>query len=95
MIARHALEHLATTDRGVIQMRKMMREGIRAVARGEDPKGLNTKGEGPVSTYGSDTILRVAPARSEEEDRELVRETGLRLAAGFLERPPSRVAGSW
>ena len=95
MIARHALEHLATTDRGVIQMRKMMREGIRAVAWGEDPKGLNTKGEGRVSTYGSDTILRVAPAGSEEDDRELVRETGLRLAAGFLERPPSRVAGSW
>ena len=39
LIARHALEHLATTDRGVIQMRKMMREGIRSVARGGGPEG--------------------------------------------------------
>ena len=27
LIARHALEHLATTDKGVIRMRRMMREG--------------------------------------------------------------------
>ena len=95
LIARHALEHLATTDRGVIQMRKLMREGIRAVARGEDPKGLHTAGEGPVSTYGNDTILRIAYADSDAADRELVRETGRKLASGFNERPPSRVRGSW
>ena len=94
LIARHALEHLATTDRGVIQMRRMMREGIRVVARGEDPKGLDMLGEGPVSTYGSDTILRVDYA-GPEDDGDLVRETGVKLAEEFLERPPSRVEGSW
>ena len=94
LIARHALEHLATTDKGVIQMRRMMRDGIRAVARGEDPKGLDMSGNGPISTYGNDTMLKVDYAGSEERDRELVRETGLRLAEGFVQQPPSRVEGS-
>ena len=35
-MARHGLEHLATTDRGIIMMRHMIRRGIRAVGAGED-----------------------------------------------------------
>ena len=35
-MARHGLEHLAATDRGIIMMRNMIRRGIRAVANGED-----------------------------------------------------------
>ncbi len=37
-IAVHAREHLGTTDRGVILVRKLLREGIEAVQRGEDPR---------------------------------------------------------
>ena len=33
-IARHGLEHLASTDRGIIMMRNMIRRGIRAVKSG-------------------------------------------------------------
>ena len=36
-IAVHDLEHLATTDRGVIMMRRMIRDGIQAMDRGEGP----------------------------------------------------------
>ena len=36
-IARHGLEHLATTDRGVIILRHMLRRGIRAVQQGQAP----------------------------------------------------------
>ena len=93
LIARHVLEHLATTDRGVIQMRKMMREGIRTVARGEDPKGLDMSGYGPISTYGNDTILKVAYAGA-EKDTKLVRDIGRQLAEGFIQTPPSLVEGS-
>src|ERR1700752_834852 len=32
--ARHGLEHLASTDRGVTMMRNMIRQGIRAVQNG-------------------------------------------------------------
>ena len=39
-IAIHGLEHLATTDRGVIMVRRILREGIEAVQQGQDPKGV-------------------------------------------------------
>src|SRR5262249_30309406 len=35
-MARHGLEHLASTDRGIIMMRKLIRRGIRAVKSGEE-----------------------------------------------------------
>src|SRR5207244_8385346 len=51
-IAVHALEHLATTDRGVVLLRKMLREGIQAVAAGKGPFGVSMTVEGPVRTSG-------------------------------------------
>ena len=75
-IAVHGLEHLASTDRGVIMLRRIVRDGIRAVARGEDPPGMGA-GEGKiVRTFTQDTVLRVPPAADPEEDRRLLRATG-------------------
>ncbi|MGH2453780.1 MAG: Rieske 2Fe-2S domain-containing protein [bacterium] len=39
-IAIHAREHLATSDRGVIMLRKFLGQQIDAVRRGEDPVGI-------------------------------------------------------
>jgi hypothetical protein len=39
-IAIHALEHLVTSDQGVIMFRNILRQAIHAVERGEDPKGI-------------------------------------------------------
>jgi nitrite reductase/ring-hydroxylating ferredoxin subunit len=39
-IALHGLEHLVTSDRGVIMFRKILRTAIQAVRAGQDPKGL-------------------------------------------------------
>lgn len=39
-IAIHGLEHLATSDRGVIMLRKLLKQQIDAVRRGEDPIGI-------------------------------------------------------
>lgn len=39
-IAVHALEHLATSDRGVALFRRRLREAIDAMERGEDPPGV-------------------------------------------------------
>jgi phenylpropionate dioxygenase-like ring-hydroxylating dioxygenase large terminal subunit len=75
-IAVHGLEHLASTDRGVIMLRRIVRDGIRAVARGEDPPGFGA-GEGKIiRTFTQDTVLRVPPAADPEEDRRLLRATG-------------------
>ena len=43
-IAIHALEHLATTDRGTIMVRNTIRQGIHDVQNGRDPKGLIREG---------------------------------------------------
>ena len=39
-IALHSEEHLATTDRGVVMLRRFLRDQIDRVARGEDPAGV-------------------------------------------------------
>jgi hypothetical protein len=80
-IAIHALEHLATTDRGVIMVRQLVRQGIRAVQRGKDPKGLRREDDGPIPTYAGQTVVRVPPAPTPEADHQLLQETGRRIAA--------------
>jgi hypothetical protein len=39
-IAVHALEHLASSDRGVTMLRRLLAQQMAAVGRGEDPAGL-------------------------------------------------------
>jgi hypothetical protein len=39
-IAIHGLEHLVTSDRGVVMFRRILKEAIHAVKQGKDPKGI-------------------------------------------------------
>jgi hypothetical protein len=82
-IAVHALEHLGTTDRGVALLRKMIREGIHAVAAGNDPYGVSMTSAGPIQTFGQDTVLRIPPAADPEADLRLLAETGRRVIDGY------------
>jgi hypothetical protein len=75
-IAVHALEHLGSTDRGVIMLRKIVREGIQAVARGEDPWGTQWRDGENVPTFTQDVVLKLPPAETEDEDRTLLRAAG-------------------
>ena len=88
-IAVHALEHLATTDRGVILLRNMVSQGIRAVQSGQSPNGLVTEGNEYLPTYANDTIIRVPEAPTEEEERKLLRETGREVAGDYINNPPT------
>jgi nitrite reductase/ring-hydroxylating ferredoxin subunit len=88
-IAVHALEHLATTDRGVIMFRKLLREGIAAVRNGQDPPGVVREDRGPIRTYSQDTILRIPPEATPAADLELLRETARKAATGFFLEHPS------
>jgi nitrite reductase/ring-hydroxylating ferredoxin subunit len=81
-IAVHALEHLASTDRGVIMLRKIVRDGIRAVAAGHDPRFLLRAPTPPISTACQDTVLRIPQDGDPEADRHLLRETGRKIALG-------------
>jgi phenylpropionate dioxygenase-like ring-hydroxylating dioxygenase large terminal subunit len=86
-IAIHGLEHLGATDRGVSMFRNQLRRGARAVSGGQDPDGL-CRDDAVIATYCNDTIVRVPLAENEATDRQLMRETGRRLADGYLREPP-------
>jgi len=77
----HDLEHLASTDRGVIMLRRLVRDGIRAVARGEDPFGVVWPEDKAIRTFTQDVVLRVPLASTPDEDRRLLRATGRQVVA--------------
>jgi nitrite reductase/ring-hydroxylating ferredoxin subunit len=92
-VAVHEREHLATTDRGVILVRSLLRDGIRAVQRGEDPRRVVPLAGLTIPTYCRNTFLRIPPAETPEADRELLQSTGRRHIANLLARH-SRAVGS-
>jgi hypothetical protein len=75
-IAVHALEHLASSDRGVIMLRKIVREGIAAVARGDDPQGTQWPAGKVVPTFTQDLVVKLPSAPDADADRKLLRATG-------------------
>ena len=81
-MARHGLEHLASTDRGVIMMRNMIRRGIRAVRDGEDARLSHLQNGAAVPTYSHDRVMPgIPPAATQEEDRQLLREVARNVVA--------------
>jgi phenylpropionate dioxygenase-like ring-hydroxylating dioxygenase large terminal subunit len=73
-VARHGLEHLAATDRGVLMMRNMIRRGIRAIRNGKDLDYRILRNGGAIATYGHDQIVAgVAPAPTPDDDKKLLR----------------------
>ena len=85
-MAIHALEHLGATDRGVTMFRKLVRQGIKVVRRGADPKGLS-RADGVIPTYSHETVLRVPPASTPDRDRVLLRDTARRVLERYLADP--------
>ena len=60
-IAVHALEHLATSDRGIVMFRRLLKEATHAVARGEDPPGILRDPSDAIVPVGARNEVR-APA---------------------------------
>ena len=83
-ITLHSREHLATTDRGVTLYRKLLRRGIRAVARGKNPKGLNYPGSGQRPTYCHNTVARIPKVGSEAKDQKLMLAFGREVTRRIL-----------
>jgi hypothetical protein len=81
-IAVHAVEHLASTDRGVIMLRRMVRDGIRAVQEGQDPWGTHWPEGKIVPTHTQDLVVSLPQAATPEADRRLLREAGRRAVTG-------------
>ena len=72
--------------------RNQIRRGIRAVKTDSDPAGLFRDAGAVTPTYCNDTVIRVPPAATPELDKKLMRETGRRLAEGYIEQPPLMAA---
>ena len=67
--------------------RNQIRRGIRATKDGNDPVAL-FRDNRVIPTYCNDTVVHVAAAKTPELDKALLRETGRRLAEGYIEAPP-------
>jgi hypothetical protein len=69
-------EHLATSDRGVIKLRRIIKECIDAVARGDDPRGVfrTPPPDGVIHVEVAETIV------SEDEYRQLLEHESLDAA---------------
>lgn len=76
-IAIHKNEHLSSTDIGIAQMRRQIRNGIRAVASGATPSQPKRYGKGIVPTYNNEIILKV-PAGS-GDDAAVLHEFGRKV----------------
>lgn len=72
----------------------MSRCGLKAVKSDSDPQGLLRDGWSAIATYCNNTVVRIPPARSAELDKKLLRETGRRLAEGYIQEPPLLAAGN-
>jgi hypothetical protein len=81
-IAVRQYENLTTTDTGVIMLRNMILDGIRAVQEGRDPVGVNRDPNKIIHTRAQNTVLRVPPAETPEADEALLKELGRNVAAG-------------
>ncbi len=92
-IAVHSMEHFGTTDRGVSMLRRIVKKGIQAVQRGEDPETLHREEGKIVLTYSNDTIVRIPSRGSQEEDTKLLLETGRKISEEYLcEHPKADIA---
>ena len=90
-MSRHGLEHLATTDGGIIMLRNIVRRGIRAVQNGQDPAHVLSDGGQIIPTYSNHTVLPMPQAPSPEAEEQLLRDTGRRVAEGYLKDHASLV----
>jgi nitrite reductase/ring-hydroxylating ferredoxin subunit len=84
-IARHGLEHLASTDRGVIMMRNMIRQAIRATRNGADPRRDGRVNGKPITTFSHDRVVpAIPPAPTPAEDSRLLREIGRKVVTDAI-----------
>jgi nitrite reductase/ring-hydroxylating ferredoxin subunit len=57
VIARHSEEHLATSDRGIVMLRRFIRQQIETVQRGGDPAGVSFDPDAPPVFFDAGNYL--------------------------------------
>jgi phenylpropionate dioxygenase-like ring-hydroxylating dioxygenase large terminal subunit len=77
-IAIHGLEHLATSDTGVVRYRRLLRDGIGGKKMPDGP--LNGGSGESIHQYAQDSVLRI-PAPGDRHDRELLLDLNKKVLA--------------
>ena len=86
-LARHGLEHLASTDRGVTMLRNLIRQGIRAAENGEDPRHGTERNGSVIATFAHDRVVSgIPPAPTAEQDSRLLREVARNVVTEMVGR---------
>jgi nitrite reductase/ring-hydroxylating ferredoxin subunit len=79
-IAVHAREHHGATDRGVLLFRNQLRQNIRAVQRGGDPKGVTLRPTGPIPTYCFDAVVPIPAADTAAGEQAILDDVERKVA---------------
>ena len=56
-VAKHSEEHLATTDRGLVMLRRFLQKQLEAIQRGEDPAGVSFDPDAPPVLFDAGNFL--------------------------------------
>jgi len=80
----HQREHLAFTDRGVSLVRRKLRKMIRKVKDGGAVVHPTEGFDGPIPTYGGDTMLRI-PLQPGRDDDDLLKEVAHKVAEIYMD----------
>jgi nitrite reductase/ring-hydroxylating ferredoxin subunit len=87
-VAIHAHETLGTIDAGVTLFRRLLREGIEAVERGEDPPQPVATGNRAIPSYVNNQALKLPRPATAREDRELLDKVCRQVIADSFRTPP-------
>jgi hypothetical protein len=88
-IEKHSKEHLSYHDRGVAMFRRLLKRGIEAVQRGEDPAELAQEiVSRPLPSFATDRVVPISSIDGNPDDPEVLRALGRKLAEEYLQCPP-------
>jgi len=79
----HKREHTGFSDRGVSLVRRRLRKLIRKVMDGGTVTHPTEGFQGPIPTYGGDTMLRIPPQPGRDDD-DLIKEVAHKVAAIYM-----------
>ncbi len=86
----HALEHLGSQDQGIVLFRRIVREGIEAVARGEDPKGFSPPGGEIPPSFANDLVVPTSEIGGDADDPATLRTFAHKVGDLYKRNPPMR-----
>jgi hypothetical protein len=84
----HAHETLGTMDIGVTLFRRVLREGIEAVERGEDPPHPVAAGNRAIPSYVNNQAFKMPATANAKDERELLGGVCRQVISDSLNRPP-------